>query len=225
MPSKNPDRSMHHLNGNLLCSIDCETTGLLAGIHDIWQIAVVPLGPDIRPIRTIQPFYLNIKPSRPENIDPKAIDISRLAFATAMQSALDSYVAADLFDEWFERLKLPIWKKIIPLGHNWLFDRGFILDWLGPETFDQLIGFPHRDTMVALAFFNDALDFQNEPIRFPKYSLKAMCSWMKITNEKPHDALHDAIATAEVYRRLLSLHTFHNDLLLPPTDPTPDKVS
>ncbi|MBN2022375.1 MAG: hypothetical protein JW809_06230 [Pirellulales bacterium] len=39
-----------HLNGNLLASIDLETTGLQAGHHEPIQIAVVPLNSGIRPL-------------------------------------------------------------------------------------------------------------------------------------------------------------------------------
>ena len=52
-------------NGNLLASIDLETTGTQPGYHEIIQIAVVPLNSDIRPNNDLPVFYQNIKPKRP----------------------------------------------------------------------------------------------------------------------------------------------------------------
>src|SRR3989304_985946 len=58
-----------HLNGNLLASIDLETTGLRAGYHEPIQIAVVPLNSDIRPLEGVRPFYTTIRPEHPERQD------------------------------------------------------------------------------------------------------------------------------------------------------------
>jgi len=55
-----------HLNGNLLASIDLETTGLQAGYHEPIQIAIVPLNSDIRPLEGVRPFYTTIRPDFPE---------------------------------------------------------------------------------------------------------------------------------------------------------------
>src|SRR4030042_166775 len=133
---------LQHLNGNLLCAVDCETTGLIPGKHDIWQICVLPLDADIKPLKTIMPFYVELRVKRPENIDHKAIKIAKVNWLEKQTRALEPFMAADLFDEWFEKLGLPLGKKIVPLGQNWPFDREFILEWLGHETFHQLF-FPH----------------------------------------------------------------------------------
>jgi DNA polymerase III epsilon subunit-like protein len=57
------------LNGNLLASIDLETTGLQAGYHEPIQIAVAPLNSDIRPLEGVR--QARIKPAgwrRPRNV-------------------------------------------------------------------------------------------------------------------------------------------------------------
>ena len=46
-------------------------------------------------------------------------------------TGLDPYKAADLFDEWFQKLGLPFGKKILPLAHNWPFEQAFLSRWLG----------------------------------------------------------------------------------------------
>lgn len=194
---------MRHLNGHLLCAIDTETTGLKAGYHDIWQVAIVPLGADIRPIKSVMPFCMDIRIKFPDRIEKNAIKIRNAEFATRQEHAIEPYTCADLFDTWFDRLKLPMYKKIVPLAQNWLFDRGFLIEWLGETSFDHSFYHIFRDTMIAAAFDSDLCDFKSDPILFMQYSLGTLCKRLDVTNHKPHDALQDALATAEVYRRML----------------------
>ena len=61
-----------HLNGNLLVSVDLETTGRRPGYHEIIQIACVPLGPELKPAPGLLPFYTEIKPNFPERAEQQA---------------------------------------------------------------------------------------------------------------------------------------------------------
>lgn len=196
-------KGMTHLNGNLLCAVDVETTGLVPGHHDIWQVAILPLDSFIKPLKSILPFYMDIRIKFPENIDPKAIKLPRSEFARRQQCAIEPFNCADLFDEWFDRLKLPIYKKIVPLAQNWPFDRGFLIEWLGRASFEHTFHPVYRDTMVAAAIDSDLADFRTEKILFTQCNLNFLCTRLGIQNQKPHDALQDAIATAECYRRML----------------------
>ena len=58
-----------HLNGNLMVSVDLETTGRRPGYQEIIQIACVPLGPDLKPAPRLMPFYTEIKPNFPERAE------------------------------------------------------------------------------------------------------------------------------------------------------------
>jgi len=197
------DRGMLHLNGNLLCAVDTETTGLIPGYHDVWQLCILPLGPDIKPLKEILPFYIDLKVKRPQNIDQHAIKLSRGEFAKRQQRALDPWDAAEMFEDWFERLKLSVHKKLCPLASNWPFDKSFIIDWLGPETYEYCFFHRYRDTMVAADFLNDIADHRNDKIKYPFVGIKALGGKLGVTNLKAHDALQDCITTAEIYRRLI----------------------
>jgi len=166
-------------------------------------VAILPLDNNIKPLKTILPFYLNLKINFPDRSDPKAIKMNKTEFAKNQQHALDPYTAADLFDEWFDRLELPMYKKLYPLAQNWPFDRAFLKEWIGNTSFEHSFSPRYRDSMVAAAFMSDIADFRSEKILFTQYNLRFLCTRLGITNEKPHDALQDCIATAECYRRMI----------------------
>jgi hypothetical protein len=196
---------MIHLNGNICCAVDVETTGFIPGFHCIWQIAIVPLDCNYSP-QGVVPFYMDIRVKRPENIDKKAIKVCNVDFYKRQQRAIDPWTCADMFDTWFEKLKLPIYKKIQPLASNWVFDRAFIIDWLGPKTYEQLFHPYYRDTQVVALHRNDVMAHQGREIEFPKIGLSSLASRLGITNLKPHDALQDALTSAEVYKRLVTTY-------------------
>lgn len=203
----NPHSSMIHLNGNLLCAVDVETTGLNFREHDVIQIAILPLDCNIKPLRTL-PFYVNMKPKRPENIDYKAMTVTKLSLVNLINNSIDPWTAVDLFEEWFHRLNLPVGKKIAPLAHNWPFDRMFIEDWLGgPKNFEAFFFHQYRDSMAAALYLNDRAEQHLDKIPVPKVSLDYCCSVFDIKNQKAHDALQDCLTTAEVYRRMVMMYT------------------
>lgn len=190
-------------HGHLLCAIDTETTGLDPRKHEIWQIAILPLNSLIKPHPKYLPFYMDLKINKPENIEK--IMMNRLEFANRQQRAIDPFTCADMFDAWFDKLGLPMYKKIIPLAQNWPFDREFIIEWLGRASFEFSFFPVYRDTMTVSAFIRDQQELRSEKISFPQNNLSFLCNNLGIKNQKPHDALQDAIVTAEVYRRLLML--------------------
>jgi DNA polymerase III epsilon subunit-like protein len=200
--------AMVHWNGNQLCVIDCETTGLEAGWHDLIQICILPLDSNILPRKDVMPFYIEIIPEHPHRADPEAMKINRLDFAIIGQRGHDSEKAKDLLEEWIEKLGLPYTKygnrkKIIPLGQNYAFDRSFIMEWLGPERYNEYFHIWCRDTMIAANYLNDRAAMHGEKTPYPKVNLSYLASTLKVPMERAHDALSDCVATAEIYRRLL----------------------
>lgn len=193
-----------HLNGNLICAIDVETTGREPGYHEIIQIAVQPLDSDLRPLKEVRPFYTTIKPDYPERAERSATAIHRLNFHELIH-APDKWKVADLLDEWFQRLDLPFRKSIMPLAHNWGFECGFLKAWLGLESFGHFFHGHPRDSMLFALSLNDRAAMRGEDVLFAYVGLNRMCKYFKIVNETPHDALSDARAEAEVYRALLTM--------------------
>jgi DNA polymerase III epsilon subunit-like protein len=191
------------LNGNLLASVDVETTGLVDGYHEIIQIAVQPLDSHFEPYPGILPFYMNLQPEYPTRIDPAVKRVHHLDMADLHLTAFDKYRVADMLDEWFQRLNLPFQRKLVPLAHNWIFDSAFIKAWLGLETFNQLFHFHPRDTMLLALSINDRAVLRGADIPFNRFGLKDLCRRLNIGLDNAHDALADALAVAKLYRELL----------------------
>jgi DNA polymerase III epsilon subunit-like protein len=199
-----------HLNGNIMCAVDVETTGLDVQQHDIVEICVLPLNANLDPIQTKFPFDMLLQPGRPQNIDPRATRTHKHKLVELMTSGIEQFKAADLFDEWFEKLDLPFGKKIVPLAHNWPFDHGFIQAWLGIEHFNHYFSPLYRDTMAAAQYFNDRATFHANEIPFNKVTLSYLASQLYVPHEHSHNALNDCLTTAAVYKKLM----FHGPSLL-----------
>jgi DNA polymerase III epsilon subunit-like protein len=186
-----------------MVAVDFETTGSHAGYHEIIQIAVVPLDADLQPIRDLHPFYHNIAPKHPDRAERAASVVHGLNLAELMLNAPSSEKVADLLVEWFEKLDLPMSKKITPLAHNWAFESSFGKAWLGDELFNHIFHFHPRDGMLFALSIKDRAAFAGEPDPLGYVGLKSLCKKFGIVNENPHDALCDAVAEAAVYRALL----------------------
>jgi hypothetical protein len=119
------------------------------------------------------------------------------------QRGLDPDRAADFFGEWFDRLNLPIGKKIVPLGHNWPSDRGFVIDWLGWDEFERIFHGHYRDTMCAANYANDCAAFRADRIPYAKLGLSEICRALGIERDRSHEPIQDCMATSQAYRRMM----------------------
>jgi len=202
-------KTMEHWNGNQVCVVDTETTGLDPHWHEIIQICILPLDSNFVPRTDIVPFYVNLKPANPERADPAALKANKIRLSEIAISGHDKEKAKDLLATWIQKLGLSTtkWgtsKRIIPLGQNYPFDKGFIQAWLGIEEYDQIFDHRHRDTMTVGLYLNDRAGMHGESVPFPKVNLKYLCSQLKISHEHGHDSLQDCIVTAKAYRQMVA---------------------
>jgi DNA polymerase III epsilon subunit-like protein len=191
---------VNHLYGNIIASIDVETTGLDPKHAEIIQIAVVPLDEKLRP--GDQLFYMNVRPDHPEWADPKSLAINGLTVED-LEDAPSQERVADMLMEWAEKF-LPFGRKFIPLCHNYIFEHGFLNAWLGKKAFEHLFHYHPRDAMSLGISMKDRAGLLGQPVPFESVGLPNLCKHYGIVNDKPHDALADAIAEADLYRAMLN---------------------
>lgn len=199
--------------------VDCETTGLQPYYNDVIQVCVLPINSDFEMLENVLPFYGEMKAKRPENFNPKESTLSRAEFVRIMTDGVDPDRMADLFQEWFEQLPLPHNKSLAPLAHNWAFDLQFMTDWLGYHAMQRYFHGHYRDLMVAGIYENDKAAFNIHPYPYPKHGLSYYCSQLGVQNAKAHDSLHDCIATARCYKRVVMAGAYT------PVNPQPENVT
>jgi DNA polymerase III alpha subunit (gram-positive type) len=179
---------------NIYCSIDIETTGLNHRLHEMVQICILPLK-EWKPLKD-KAFYINVKADHPETADPVALKICNLDIS----KGISKDEAKQEFVTWFKALQeCHGFKHIIPLGQNYSFDIEFIIDWLGFDFYHQYFSRSYRDTKMTAAFLADTIAPDI------KTGLHTLCEYFNIDNPNHHDALNDAMVTAEVYKAQIDL--------------------
>jgi DNA polymerase III epsilon subunit-like protein len=202
-------QSMQHWNGNMVCAIDCETTGIDPAVNEICQLAILPLDSNLKPIQNIIPFNIHITPSGPEAIDPEAMSINKKKLSNLMLYGVTPERAVDLFIDWMERLPLPMTRKgghrcrVIPLGCNFSFDKAFIMRLLGADLYDCYLDPRIRDVMEFSLSINDCYGMNGQKVRYSKNNLTWLCKQHEINTTGAHDALVDCRITANLYREML----------------------
>ncbi|MEN6367679.1 MAG: 3'-5' exonuclease [Thermoguttaceae bacterium] len=194
------------MHGNVLAAVDLETTGVQPGYHEIIQIAVVVLDSDFKPHAGVRPFYTLIKPEHPERESEQARQKHKIPMEELMLHAPTQDRVKDWLVEWWEGLRLPFKRCLVPLAHNWAFESSMLKAWLGVTMTDQLFHSHARDSMLTAISINDRFVCRGDNPPFERVGLGPMCSKLKIVNTNPHDALADCLAGAEVYRTLLQLY-------------------
>jgi hypothetical protein len=153
----------------------------------------------------VRPFYTNIRPQHPERQETGAGLAHRLNLHTLLQHAPTADRVADLLVEWFQSLNLPQSRVVVPLVQNWAFEASFLKAWLGPDLVDMMFHSHARDPMLLAVAMNDMAAFRGEELPFNRVGLESLCNKLGVTNTNPHDALADCMATAEIYRALLTM--------------------
>jgi len=202
-----PALSMVHWNGDQCVAFDIETTGLDPFYHEIVQIAAVPLTSNFEIRKDYPPFLADIAPENPERADPKALARSGLTLTELTNKGYDTFKAMELFVEWTDKLGLTYTKhgnrkRIIPLGHNIMFDLAFIRQWITPETYELIFSAFVRDTMLCALHISDCFGSKNEEPPYGRYGLNNLCAVTGVPYVRAHSAMGDACMAAAVYKEM-----------------------
>jgi DNA polymerase III epsilon subunit-like protein len=171
--------------------IDVETTGLVAGTHDLIEIAIVEYNPD-----TFKPtglrFVSYLKPERPHLALPKAMEVNKLDLKNLQVSAPKAAQVRMMLLTWKEELFGNA--KLFVLGHNYCFDHSFIKIWLG-DLYENIFHHRYKDTQIIAQYLLDKSGLKKST------GLKSLCEFYKIEYKDSHTAYGDCLLTLQVYQK------------------------
>jgi DNA polymerase III epsilon subunit-like protein len=172
-------------------AIDTETTGLEAGINEILSLSAILFDKDFN---EIDRYQSNVRPMHPILIDDEALKINGFKRNDLINHPLPIQVRSTFLDWVGEYTE----EKILPLGHNFAFDKGFLQVFFA-HYFDDLFHYKFRDTFVlAQGLIDSGL------LEVKSTSLIHLCDHFEIPH-KPHDSFGDAWATLQLYKKLISI--------------------
>ena len=186
------EKNMEDEKLKILAAFDLETTGLDPAVHDIIEIAIVPLNPDFK--RSELPeFTARIKAVHPENADPESLKISGL---NPLEGEDIQKVATDIImwmaDNHIERIEA--------VGHNLRFDLDFFQ--IKFPSLSRIFSRYCHDSMQLAIVINDISLLQTGKKLFPSVSLRNLKLQLELEEPVQHRAMDDALDAAELYRRL-----------------------
>jgi len=178
----------------MIFAIDTETTGLHASRHECIEIALVGLNSDLslnghEYVSRIRPSEMGFKLMQPE-----AFNVNKITKEELMVAPNAAQVRRSLL-EWKSEIT---GEKIEPLGHNYLFDKGFIANFLGEDLYSEMFDYHVRDSCILAQCLKDI------GYKLP-IGLKKLAVHFGISTEALHSARGDALLTVEVYKRLVGL--------------------
>lgn len=175
--------------------IDIETTGLVKGVHEIVQIAVVPFV-DFKPVGR---FVTYMRPMKPHLASEAAFKVNGLTLEGLANQPTPNQVRKLLLD----------WKDncfpeaiLEPVGHNFaVFDSQFLELFLNKSIYDKIISYRCMDTCILARGIQKSGLIPGEI----KMGLDPLCQYFGITRSQAHDAYDDCLVTLELYKKLTDL--------------------
>lgn len=165
--------------------VDTETSGLDPRHHSILSIC---LGS-----KEIGYSTFHFQPDPDMIIDPVALGINNID--------LDG-IWSDHTDQFKEHLEylLERFGQLEPIGHNYMFDIGFIQQITGVKGYSKYFSRRYLDTMIIAKFLSEVGMVMSE-----SYSLAHLCESFNIENKGAHTAEGDVKATEKLYEALIGL--------------------
>lgn len=166
-----------------LAFVDVETTGLVPVVHEIIEIGVIRVTAQLEELDWAE---VQVKPSHPETADPEALQVNGRGppwggyeLAEALEEVRPYLVGADM------------------AGHFVEFDRAHLrAGWASAGVAEPQMGKHTLDTVsLAWPLLSRGL--------IQSRSLRAICTYLGISNDGAHSALVDARRSLEVARRLM----------------------
>lgn len=169
--------------------IDVETTGLNPVKHEILEIGcLIAERQDDGDFKVLKEFECKVKPNRIEDAEEGALRVNGYNEA--------DWMFAHTIEEALKELN-EVAKGAVMVAHNLCFDHAFIDNAYRATGIESAMHYQKIDTLTyAVAKLDGDPDLSN-------WSLRALCEYYGVLNEKAHTAMADVRATYEVFRRMV----------------------
>lgn len=175
---------------NTYLIFDTETTGLMAGVHEIYQLAALA----VRDGKEIGRIEIMMQPKRMNKVDPEALKVNRMTTERLMALPKRS-IGKKALVKWLKSIG-----NCIPTGQNISFDIRHLKALIGEAVYSEI-------------FTEDALDLMNITRALNKHGYITV-ERLKLANiikyygiecdhSKLHDAMQDVIMTKECLSRAM----------------------
>lgn len=197
---------MKHINGNKVCAIGFRVTGPVAGLHELIELAVLPMN-NTSYDRSILPFNMRIRMERP-HLNTKTMANKTLPLYLTAQ---DQQSVAQLFEYWYKKLGLHPNKRIIPLGYNLHILWPFLIDLFsysptGENFVEDFFDFSQARSLNQYShYWNDLAWTNQEQYPFHKHDLTYLAFRLGILYEENRTTLGDAVLCAKVWAQIIHL--------------------
>ena len=173
-----------------LVFLDVETTGFDPVKHEIVELGAIVAEPQgsYGNLKTLHEIEMKVKPERIEDADPGALrvngyDEAQWMFAHSLSEAMQELSAKA--------------KDASVVAHNVAFDWAFIGRAYNVTGVENTMHYHKFDTLsIAFALLRQDPELKN-------LSLKGLCEYYGIVNEKAHTALADTRATMKVFAEMM----------------------
>ncbi len=197
---------MQHLNQNLMVSIGINTTNPDPEYGDLCEICVLPISHMLKPHPELILFNMKMKPLNPDEYNRAYSRVGLREYAELVETAIEKDMVAEHFRQWFEAMDMPKHKKLIPLAYDAAYTIPVLRRWLGQDVFEEIFRDDYRDVRCAAHYLNDRADVVGEAPPFTQQNLTKLARDMGVQQlETGGSPCSDALATLEVYKRLLQL--------------------
>lgn len=178
------------MTNKTLAFIDIETTGRDVLKHEVIEIGCVLVRDTGSGHEIKDEFEIKIKPEHIETAEPEALRVngyneSEWLFATTLEQAIKTLAEKT--------------KDAVMVAHNVGFDYSFLAVAFAKTEIENQMFYANLDTIsLAVAKLGD-----NPAVK--RYTLRSLCEYFGIRNERAHTALADARATFEIYKKLMEI--------------------
>jgi DNA polymerase III epsilon subunit-like protein len=193
------------MNNRVFIVTDTETTGTDPSLgHEITQLSAIALNPITLEEHHVGRFNMFIKPKNPERADPKAIQIAKKAYDTAMREGLDTKTVLTRYHDWVQKSNPSGKAMTLPLFTG--FNAGFDWDMISYYMYKEGVWKTKEDSPFAgmkydvwqscFNIFESCPDtkLMNLGAMLEKFGLQ------RASND--HDALEDIVLTCNLLRRI-----------------------